>query len=101
MYTSAPSSLTPKQPGGLRIDLLIMCGLFSVLMAAVSAIALVSIASVRDSARETVAVDGQLSQLASEVTTQSLESRRYEKDFFLNAADPSMRSDYLAKWHTA
>jgi hypothetical protein len=100
MYTVAPSPLTPRQSSGLRFDLLIICGFLSVVMAAACALALVGIASVRDTAREAVAVDGRLSQLASEVARQSLESRRYEKDFFLNAADPPMRSGYLVKWHT-
>ncbi len=100
MYSITPSPLTPTRPAGLRLQLLIACGLLSVIVAIVSVGALEGIAHIRVSAHQAVAVDGQLSRLASEVTTQTLESRRYEKDFFLNVADPRARADYLAKWQT-
>src|SRR5262245_49702331 len=98
MYPAIPPSLPPKRQFGLRLQLMVAFGLLSVLVAAVSGTALWGLFSVRESARQAVAVDGQLSRLASKVATQTLESRRYEKDFFLNIGDLSARDDYLAKW---
>lgn len=87
VLTHAPAPLAPRRPDGLRRQLLIACGLLGVLVAIVAAGAIKGVSNVRSSARKAIAVDGQLSRLASEVATQTLESRRYEKDFFLNVAD--------------
>ena len=101
MYTSTPSPLIPGRPHGLRTQLLVALVIVSLLVALAATGALSSTLSVRDSAREAIMIDGRLSQLASEVATQTLESRGYEKDFFLNVADPHARSGYLAKWRTS
>jgi rRNA maturation endonuclease Nob1 len=101
VLTLTPAPLTPRRPDGFRLPLLIACAVLSLLVVIVAAGAIAGISSVRSSAREAVTVDGQLSRLASEVATQTLESRRFEKDFFLNVADPRARSDYLAQWQTA
>lgn len=101
MYSTPPTPLLPKRPDGSRIQLLVAYGLLSVLVATVAASALGGIATVRDTVHQVVAIDGQLSWLASDVATQALESRRYEKDFFLNVADPRAQAEYLAKWHTS
>jgi methyl-accepting chemotaxis protein len=95
------SLLALRRQFGLRLQLMVAFGLLSILVAAVAAIALWGLFSVRESARQAVAVDGQLNRLASEVATQTLESRRYEKDFFINVQDAFKRADYLKKWQSA
>jgi len=100
MYASPSTPLPPGQPDNPQPARLVGFGLPSLLVAAVVMVALWSIADMRSSAHEAVAVDGQLSQLANDVATQTLESRRYEKDLFLNLADPHARADYQAKWQT-
>ena len=91
MHTIIPSPLMPRRPNRLRIPIPIAFGLLSVLVTTMAAVVLWHM-------YQASAVDGQLSSLASEVATQTLESRVYEKDFFLNIADPRARIDYLAKW---
>src|SRR5687768_17375346 len=76
-------------------------GVLSLLVAAVAGIALWGLLSVRDSGRQAAAVDGHLSQLANDVALQALQSRRYEKDFFINIEDTTKRADYLEKWKAA
>ncbi len=101
MYTITPTPLAPKRPEGFRIPFLVACSLLSILVMIVAAGAITGITHVRGSAHQAVTVDGQLSRWASVIATQTLESRRYEKDFFLNIAEPPARADYLAKWHVA
>lgn len=48
-----------------------------------------------------VAVDGQMSRLASEVAVAALQSRRYEKDFLLNIGNPEQQKIYAAEWRAA
>jgi rsbT co-antagonist protein RsbR len=55
----------------------------------------------RESARQAVAVEGQMSRLASTVAIQALLWRRYEKDFLLSVDNPRQRDEYDASWHTA
>jgi len=101
MHIFNPSPPIPRQSDRLSTQILIGFGLLGLLVAAMATVALGGIASVRGSVREALDVDEKLSQLASEVSTQTLESRRYEKDFFLNAANQDARDNYLAKWQTA
>jgi hypothetical protein len=91
----------PGRSAGFRLQMLIVLGFLSILMVALAAGALSGVTHIRGSAHEAMTVDARLSQLASEIATQTLESRRYEKDFFLNIPVPSERSDYLAKWQTS
>ena len=37
-------------------------------------------------------------KIATEIESHTIGSRRYEKDFILNMADPKARADYAAKW---
>jgi len=101
MHTNPIAPFPSRRNVGLRRQLVVAFGLLSLLMAVVAGIALWGIASVRASARQAVAVDGQLSRLAGDVALQTLQSRRYEKDFFLNISDSAARTDYLAKWRSA
>jgi methyl-accepting chemotaxis protein len=98
MYSMTPAPLLPKRRDGLHLPILIACGLLSILVAAMTTLSLKSIMQVSGFAHEAVDVDGQLSRLASDVANQTLESRRYEKDFFLNVEDSYVRQDYLTKW---
>jgi methyl-accepting chemotaxis protein len=101
MFPANFASLPPRRQFGLRLQLIIAFGVLSVLVAVVAAIALWGLLSVRASARQAVAVEGHLSRLASEVATQALQSRRYEKDFFMSTGDASVQADYLKKWQAA
>src|SRR6266481_2043439 len=44
--------------------------------------------------------DAKLMQTASDLETNTLNLRRYEKDVFLNIADKSKVADYTTKWQT-
>jgi methyl-accepting chemotaxis protein len=101
VYPAHPAPKSFRLQFGLRLQLLIAFGVLSLLVAAVAGIALWGLLSVRDSGRQAAAVDGRLSQLASDVALQALQSRRYEKDFFMNIEDTTKRADYLAKWKAA
>src|SRR6476620_9944691 len=86
---------------GVRFQLI---GAFSLLLAlavTILGVALWGLSRVQDSAHQATEIDGRMSRLASEVGTQTLLARRYEKDFFLNIADSKVRADYLTKWHQA
>jgi methyl-accepting chemotaxis protein len=76
-------------------------GVLSLLVAVVAGTALWGLLSIRDSARQAVTIDGKLSRLASEVALQTLQSRRYEKDIFMNVEDASRLADYVEKWEAS
>src|SRR3569832_320710 len=97
--SSLTSSSTPLSTRlGVRSQLV---GAFSLLVAlavTILGVALWGLGHVQDSAHQATEIDGRMSRLASDVATQTLLARRYEKDFFLNIADSSARTDYLTKW---
>ena len=99
---SLTSSSTPFRTRlGVRFQLV---GAFSMLLAlavTILGVALWGLGRVQDSARQATEIDGRMSRLASEVGTQTLLARRYEKDFFLNVADSNVRADYMTKWQQA
>src|SRR5690349_21330394 len=100
--SSMTASPTPFRTRlGVRFQLIAAFGLLVALAVAILGVALWGLGRVQDSARQATEIDGQMSRLASEVGTQTLLARRYEKDFFLNVADASARADYLTKWHQA
>ena len=100
--SSLTSSSTPFRTRlGVRFQLV---GAFSLLVAlavTILGVALWGLGHVQDSAHQATEIDGRMSRLASDVGTQTLLARRYEKDFFLNIADPNARADYLTKWRQA
>jgi methyl-accepting chemotaxis protein len=71
------------------------------LAVAILGVALWGLGRVQDQAHQAAEIDGRMSRLATEVGTQTLLTRRYEKDFFLNIADSNARADYLTKWRQA
>ncbi|HET9222129.1 MAG TPA: methyl-accepting chemotaxis protein [Roseiflexaceae bacterium] len=101
MYPTHPAQKSLRRQFGLRLQLLVAFGVLSLLVAVVAGTALWGLLGVRDSAHQAVAVDGHLSQLASDVAIETLQSRRYEKDFFMSVADASTRAEYLEKWRAS
>ena len=97
--SSITASPTPfKTRLGVRFQMIAAFGLLVALAVAILAVALWGLGRVQDSARQATEIDGRMSRLASEVGTQTLLARRYEKDFFLNIDDTNVRADYLTKW---
>lgn len=75
-------------------------GFLSLLAAAIAAVALGGLFTLRAKTRESAA-DTQLSRLANEVGLQALLCRRYEKDFFLSAGNPDLQQEPVQQWHMA
>src|SRR5689334_14296779 len=97
--SSITASYTPFSTRlGVRFQLIVAFSLLIALAAAILGVALWGLGHVQDSAHQATEIDGRMSSLASEVGTQTLLARRYEKDFFLNVADSNARTDYLTKW---
>ncbi|MFL5804367.1 MAG: hypothetical protein ACJ8CR_21815, partial [Roseiflexaceae bacterium] len=101
MQRNLSISIPHRQRMGLRIQIMFAFGLLSLLAAGVAATALWGIVRIRDTAHQAAEVDGRMSRLASQIATQTLLCRRYEKDLFLNIGDNSARADYQSKWNTA
>jgi len=93
-----PTGLRPR--AGLRLRLILAFGLLSLLVAAITAVALWGLSTLRASAYQ-AASDNQISRLASEVAIRALLCRRYEKDFFLNAGDLNRQDTPLQQWQQA
>lgn len=85
---------------GLRTWLTLALGFLSLLVAAIAAVALLGVLSLRMSARH-ASSDSEDSRLATEIVLNALLCRRYEKDFFLNAGDLEAQDMPLQKWHEA
>ena len=86
---------------GLRPQLIIAMGVFAVLVAAVAATAMLSLRNVRENISQTIEVEGELNQLASDVTIKTQICRLFEKDFFLNVGNPMLRDSNLLEWRNA
>lgn len=107
--TSLPSSSSSSQrpplrrrsSRGLRFQMMLGLSLVSLLVAAVAAGSLWGLFAMRAAARQAVEIEGQLSQLSSQVAIYALQCRRYEKDIFLNVNDPRERADYMTNWQRA
>jgi rsbT co-antagonist protein RsbR len=80
--------------------LILAFGGLSLLVAAMAAVALWGLGSLRSSASQ-AASDSQTSRLASEVALRALLCRRYEKDFFLNSGAVDAQDAPLQLWHQA
>jgi methyl-accepting chemotaxis protein len=87
--------------GGLRMQLMLALGLSALFVVVVAVGALWGLSGLRATAYEAVQVHGQMSYLASQVSIQTLLTRRYEKDFFLNIDKVDVRAEYLEKWNAA
>lgn len=95
---SAPAPRFRLSP---RLQLFLSLGLFSALLAALTASALLSLQRTRAAAHEAINVQSHLQQLAHQLATNTLLCRRYEKDFFLAIDTPTTRAEYFNKWGDA
>src|SRR5262245_46774149 len=86
---------------GVRLQLILALGLLVALVGVIAGVALWGLARIYEPTRQATEINGRLSRLTSNVSIQTLLARRYEKDFFLNIADPNARADYLKKWRQA
>ncbi|QSQ20004.1 HAMP domain-containing protein [Pyxidicoccus parkwayensis] len=74
---------------------------FSVMMALVLAVSLANhfgLSQVEEMSQQLVAGEGRVSAKAVEVVTQTLNLRRYEKDFLLNIGNPIRQEEYFKHW---
>jgi len=101
VHSSSVRLPLPARYLSLRLRLVLALALLGVLMAIVAAVALWSIVRMRDSSRQAVGVEGQMSRLVSTVAIDALLCRRYEKDFLLSIDNPVQRDEYRAQWHGA
>lgn len=83
-----------------RLQLLLALGFLSLLSIAIAIVALQGLFALRTETR-TSATDIKLSRLANEIGLQALLCRRYEKDFFLSAGNPSSQQAPVQQWHMA
>jgi anti-anti-sigma regulatory factor len=86
---------------GLRLQLIFAMGVLAVLLAVVATTALLSLRNVRQDTNRTVEIEGELSQLANQVVFNTQLCRLYEKDFFLNFANPMQRESDALEWNNA
>ena len=56
---------------------------------------------VRNLVKDTLASASAIQDHSADIQAAALQCRRYEKDYFLNIADPPDRNDYLVKWNSA
>lgn len=96
-----PTTPSQKVRLGIHQRLVMAFGLLSLLVALVTLIALWGLVQVGAAARQAIAVDGQMSRLASQVAIKALLCRRYEKDFFLNIGDQRRQDEALEQWRQA
>jgi rsbT co-antagonist protein RsbR len=94
MHITAPTAIRRS----FRLQLLAALSLLTLLAAAIAAVALGSLFMLRVDTR-TSAADTTMSRLANEVGLRALLCRRYEKDFFLSAGDPSQQQAPVQQWH--
>jgi anti-anti-sigma regulatory factor/HAMP domain-containing protein len=96
------STITPLRIRfGLRLQLMLAMGLLALLLAAVVATALLSLAHIREDLSRAVEVEGQLNRLANDVVIYTHLCRFYEKDIFLHVDDPDARDASLLAWQGA
>lgn len=86
---------------GSRLQFILGFAFLSFLLASVVLASTYSFSRIRTQTHQTIQSDVRLSQLADRVANTTLLCRRYEKDMFLNVADPQQRSEYLTKWEAA
>lgn len=86
---------------GSRLQFILGFAFLSFLLASVVLASTYSFNRMRAQTYETIEIDVRLSQLADRVANATLLCRRYEKDIFLNIADPQQHSDYMTKWEAA
>jgi rsbT co-antagonist protein RsbR len=73
----------------------------AVLLGVVASTALLSLHSIRENTDRTVKIEGELNQLANQVVFYTQLCRLYEKDFFLNFANPMQRESDALEWNNA
>lgn len=93
-----PKPITPRFTFRLRLTLALI--FVCVLVAALAGVALWGIGTLREAARQ-AALDHRASRLANDVALLALQSRRYEKDFFLTAGNIAAQEGPLQRWHAA
>src|SRR5437764_1377998 len=85
---------------GLRSQLIIAMGVLAVLIAAVAAVALLSLQNVQENTSRTLGVESELNRRAGDVVSYTLLCRLYEKDYFLNIGNSTMRDSSMLEWQT-
>jgi len=88
-------NLTNFSIGTQFMILLSFCGL---LLAVTAGIGFFGITGLGKVAGRAITHDGMIAEIAAEITVDSLELRRYEKDSFLNVAKPEKVASYQQKW---
>jgi methyl-accepting chemotaxis protein len=101
MQSTTTLSIHPSIRFGLRKQLMVALGFLVILTIGVAGAALWGLATIQKAAHQAVEVDARMSRLASQISTQTLLARRYEKDFFLNLDDRDARASYEEQWHHA
>ena len=97
--TSLPT-LTPIR-FGLRVQFMLALGLLVILTVGVAGAALWGLTTIHTSIQQGVEVDGRMSRLSSQIAIQTLLTRRYEKDVFLNLNAADTRASYEEQWQHA
>ncbi len=88
---------TPKI--GVRLDRSFV--LLLLLLCAASGVGYWGVASISGATIRTLREDGHISEHAARARAEMLLLRRYEKDVFLNVADPAVAASYYGKWSEA
>jgi rsbT co-antagonist protein RsbR len=99
MSLSLPSLIRPR--AGLRYQLILAFGALTVLSGALCVVSLIALSNMQATLHGRLEHHLRLSQYANDVALQTLQSRRFEKDMYLNLADPAARAEYLSEWRTA
>jgi methyl-accepting chemotaxis protein len=74
-------------------------GALLLLLVAVTIAGYRGLGNISDEVSRTLRVDARLAALTADAHLSTLAMRRYEKDMYINIADPSQRDAYLAKWN--
>src|SRR5689334_19338587 len=101
MQLTNNTTLSTRIHFGLRAQLMLALGLLTLLTIGVAGAALWGVAAITASSHQAMEVDGRMSRLASQIAIQTLLTRRYEKDVFINIADAEARSTADHNWHLA
>lgn len=99
MPLRTPSLIRPRL--GLRNQLVLAFGALTILLGAVCVVSLVSLTHIQATLHNHLEHHTRVSQLANDVALQTLQSRRFEKDMYLNLADPAARAKYMSDWQAA
>src|ERR1043165_6922920 len=101
MQLTNNTTLTTRIHFGLRAQLMLALGLLTLLTIGVAGAALWGVSAITASSHQAMEVDGRMSRLADQIAIQTLLTRRYEKDLFINLGDTEARSTAEHNWRIA